>query len=402
MSTEYDRLKVQYDAMKAKEEARLLVAPVQRGYEDGYRAGFDAALASKAAAPEPTQTITEADIAAAREHIADVHNAEQMRSALSQLRPAVVCEMAARGLVPDFYGAPPVAVAAEPVARDDFDKLSADLTRAKNLLVRLHAKHPEVRAQIEGCTGPWFVWGVDRDADAAPASGAETIDMLTAALEMFVGDNTTHSLCRHEGMDPMGRGQPTAWPAFEAAMADPLFHECRGIMGTANTGQDMALRNALLHFQAKGGARAPEVADEPERFCNKCGYFGPDTQHQRPDGLGICGYLSRTTRAQPQADAAEPTKLTPVEILHAAGKHDAADFLEAATIKAAHAQPAPQALGADAAKDRRIAELEDVLRAAHDAIKACDRLPDGFGRGGKLYGWMADALAAAPTTGGQS
>jgi hypothetical protein len=29
-----------------------------------------------------------------------------------------------------------------------------------------------------------------------------------------------------------------------------------------------------------------------ERFCNKCGYFGPDEQHQRPNGSGQCGYLS--------------------------------------------------------------------------------------------------------------
>lgn len=58
---------------------------------------------------------SEADIAAAREHIADVHNATQMRSALSQLRPDVVVELVARGLVPPIY-APMAAVAAAPQA----------------------------------------------------------------------------------------------------------------------------------------------------------------------------------------------------------------------------------------------------------------------------------------------
>ncbi|MDQ0082873.1 hypothetical protein J2W35_003232 [Variovorax boronicumulans] len=32
-----------------------------------------------------------------------------------------------------------------------------------------------------------------------------------------------------------------------------------------------------------------------ERFCNKCGYWGPDVLHQRPNGSGQCGYLSCLT-----------------------------------------------------------------------------------------------------------
>lgn len=47
--------------------------------------------------------VTEADIASAREHIADVHNMTQMVSACSQLRREVVAEMANRGFVPSFY-----------------------------------------------------------------------------------------------------------------------------------------------------------------------------------------------------------------------------------------------------------------------------------------------------------
>lgn len=47
--------------------------------------------------------ITEADIDAAREYIANVHNRAQMVNACSQLRPEVVAELAARGFVPRHY-----------------------------------------------------------------------------------------------------------------------------------------------------------------------------------------------------------------------------------------------------------------------------------------------------------
>lgn len=42
------------------------------------------------------------------------------------------------------------------------------------------------------------------------------------------------------------------------------------------------------------------------RFCNKCGYWGNDEQHQRPNGSGQCGYLSRVTSI---ADTATPPSL---------------------------------------------------------------------------------------------
>lgn len=61
------------------------------------------------------------------------------------------------------------------VARADFDKMSGDLTRAKNLLVRLWDKHPAARAQIEASTGSWFVWGQDRDAPAAVGASVQPV-----------------------------------------------------------------------------------------------------------------------------------------------------------------------------------------------------------------------------------
>lgn len=62
------------------------------------------------------------------------------------------------------------------VPREDFDKMSADLTRAKNLLVRLWDCHPSTRPMIEGATGNWFVWGVNREAAAAPGAASNAQD----------------------------------------------------------------------------------------------------------------------------------------------------------------------------------------------------------------------------------
>jgi hypothetical protein len=47
------------------------------------------------------------------------------------------------------------------------------------------------------------------------------------------------------------------------------------------------------------------------RYCNKCGYFGPDTLHERPNGSGQCGYLSCLTH--PSAPAESGWQWVPVE-----------------------------------------------------------------------------------------
>lgn len=57
-------------------------------------------------APTVAPEVTDVDIEVAREFLADVHNATQMRSALGQLRAEVVIELATRGIVPDYYAAP--------------------------------------------------------------------------------------------------------------------------------------------------------------------------------------------------------------------------------------------------------------------------------------------------------
>lgn len=65
------------------------------------------------------------------------------------------------------------ALFANPTERPAPIDYSADLTKAKNLLVRIWNAHPVARSMIQGATGRWFVWGVDRDAPPA-ASGDST------------------------------------------------------------------------------------------------------------------------------------------------------------------------------------------------------------------------------------
>lgn len=43
--------------------------------------------------------------------------------------------------------------------------------------------------------------------------------------------------------------QPGSWGSLQDASQTRLFNECRGIMGTANFGQDDALYRALMHFR---------------------------------------------------------------------------------------------------------------------------------------------------------
>lgn len=93
-------------SVAASPEAEALIEKL----ESAIRSALTAAR-SLAAAPAPVEQsappVAEADIDSAREHLADVHNAEQLRSALGQLRREVVIELAARGLVPAIYGAAP-------------------------------------------------------------------------------------------------------------------------------------------------------------------------------------------------------------------------------------------------------------------------------------------------------
>lgn len=126
-------------ALRKELLAALAAAPAQQaGPSDAERATARAdALAQHgltesdmAGAPLPhpaIEAVSEADIKAAREHIADVHNAEQMRSALGQLRKAVVIELAARGIVPAFYGA--TQAQALPLTVDEYQAKYARIYR---------------------------------------------------------------------------------------------------------------------------------------------------------------------------------------------------------------------------------------------------------------------------------
>lgn len=75
-----------------------------------------------------------------------------------------------------------------------------------------------------------------------------TLAQLEASgLEYPVGPTAMLSAVRWLQTQPL-----RAWRSLDEAMADPLFQQCRGIMGTASYGQDDALFRAIRHFAASG------------------------------------------------------------------------------------------------------------------------------------------------------
>lgn len=57
------------------------------------------------------------------------------------------------------------------------------------------------------------------------------------------------------------RAEPCAWMQnIDAALKEPLFHELRGVMGTENMGQDIALLQTLRRYRAKAlDAKCAEI-----------------------------------------------------------------------------------------------------------------------------------------------
>jgi len=132
---------------------------------------FDLGRQPSTAAPalEAPAAPSEADIAAAREHIADVHNATQMRSALSQLRSEVVVELVARGLVPSIY-APMAAAPQAPEAR--VDDLAALVKRLVQALRKAAPNHVLPAQALDYLKRQGLQGSPLRAADAAPQAPA--------------------------------------------------------------------------------------------------------------------------------------------------------------------------------------------------------------------------------------
>jgi hypothetical protein len=78
---------------------------------------------------------------------------------------------------------------------------------------------------------------------------------------------------------------------------------------TGNMSDNAACGSPTLH---KAATQVPS----PERFCNKCGYFGPDEVHQRPNGSGECHYISTPSRT-PAAPPASEMGMTDAQMLDA-------------------------------------------------------------------------------------
>lgn len=139
------------------------------------RAAIAVAAPAKVAPVALNLPVTETDIASAREHIADVHNAEQLRSALSQLRREVVIEMAARELVPSFYGdlTPLVDAASSPTAQTGEDPALLDF------LIDNRAYVANAPGSIDGY---WLQFQTeDGDAWVQPTEHATPRDAIRAA-----------------------------------------------------------------------------------------------------------------------------------------------------------------------------------------------------------------------------
>jgi hypothetical protein len=64
-----------------------------------------------------------------------------------------------------------------------------------------------------------------------------------------------------------------------------------------------------LWLATTAGLKGSDPATVAQRFCNKCGYSGPDEQHDRPNGSGRCDYLScvsAPSEGHPPAVVAQP------------------------------------------------------------------------------------------------
>jgi hypothetical protein len=93
------------------------------------------------------------------------------------------------------------------------------------------------------------------------------------------------------------------WSSYDDAMADPLFQKCRGIMGTADFGQDDALRRALNFAFAEVDASraAPAPCEGTYAGCapecgphNRCRPAPAQTEPQS----GEDGYVCPAGKAQ--------------------------------------------------------------------------------------------------------
>lgn len=138
-----------------------------------------------------------------------------------------------------------------------------------------------------------------------------------AAPKAPSADPDMRAICEALGFDPTNHHNALKCPYCRPA--DPAQQatkgECILCHGTGKHYQAMA----ILPGQPECAARlvdckqcaAPLAAQKApaERYCNKCGYFGPDELHQRPNGTGECGYLSTPRTPQPAAPVQPSTKV---------------------------------------------------------------------------------------------
>ena len=74
----------------------------------------------------------------------------------------------------------------------------------------------------------------------------DRIRWLSRSLEKAVAERDALA-AELKALGPKGPSYMPNWTNHGAAIADPVFHQIRGIMGTQNWGQEDALRKAVLH-----------------------------------------------------------------------------------------------------------------------------------------------------------
>lgn len=156
----------------------------------------------------------------------------------------------------------------------------------------------------------------DMPFNTTPGAADALTDAIRAAeishSGMSYGDEKTGSLSEYaRGWgDCLKAIKRASTPSDECSHGVKLYYDCPQC--NARKKADTA---SFLTAPAAVPAPAPSAPDarqaSSERFCNKCGYFGPDMQHDRPNGSGRCGYLSYLSTSQPAVP--EGWQLVPVE-----------------------------------------------------------------------------------------
>ena len=87
-----------------------------------------------------------------------------------------------------------------------------------------------------------------REHEAFEAAMRERHPEWSFTPDPVFGYHNERTRCALDGWQAAKTPPARRWRNLDEAMRDPLFHACRGIMGTASYGEDDALFRALTHY----------------------------------------------------------------------------------------------------------------------------------------------------------